>query len=146
MFLQFTGSFGHKLFNGPRSAYDRFDDNSNYRANYDAFDLTTNPNGKDPRPLYGDARNARADQDRWLESGDYLRLKQVALGYNIPKDVLKGAFESFRIFVNAQNLFTLTNYTGLDPEFMNSNIWDRGYDGGAYPNPYGLTLGVQLKF
>lgn len=146
LFLQFTGAFGHKLFNGPRSAYDRFDDNSNYRADYDAFDLTTNPNGKDPRPLYGDARNARSDQDRWLESGDYLRLKQVALGYNIPKNVLKNTFESFRIFVNAQNLFTLTKYTGLDPEFMNSNIWDRGYDGGAYPNPYGLTLGVQLKF
>ncbi len=146
LFLQFTGAFGHKIFNGPRSAFDRFDDNSNYRKDYDAFDLVNNPNGKDPRPLYGDARNVRRDQDRWLEDGDYLRLKQVALGYNLPKDIFGNGVENVRVFVNAQNVFTLTKYTGLDPEFLNSSIWDRSYDGGAYPNPYGFTLGVQLKF
>lgn len=146
LFLQFTSAFGHKLFNGPRSGYDKFDDNSNYRVDYDGFDLNTNPNGVDPRPLYGDARNVRGDQDRWLENGNYLRLKQVALGYNFPKSIFNNAFDNLRIFVNAQNIFTVTKYRGLDPEFVNSNIWDRGYDYGAYPNPYGITIGTQVTF
>ncbi len=146
LFFQFTGAFGHKLFNGPRSGYDRFDDNSNYRADYDGFNLETNPNGVDPRPLYGDARNARGDQDRWLENGNYVRLKQVALGYNFPKSIFNNHIDNLRIFVNAQNIFTITKYRGLDPEFVNSSIWDRGYDYGAYPNPYGITIGTQITF
>lgn len=146
LMIQMTGAFGHKLFNGPRSGYDRFDDNSNYRANYDGFDAQTNPNGIDPRPLYGDARNARGDQDRWLESGNYLRLKQVALGYNFPQKLFNNAIDNLRIFVNAQNVLTFTKYRGLDPEFVNSSIWDRGYDDGAFPNPYGVTIGTQITF
>lgn len=146
LMIQLTGAFGHKLFNGPRSGYDRFDDNSNYRADYDGFDAQANPNGVDPRPLYGDARNARGDQDRWLENGNYVRLKQLALGYNLPKTIFNNSIDNFRIFVNAQNIFTITKYRGLDPEFVNSNIWDRGYDYGAFPNPYGITVGTQITF
>ena len=144
--LQFNSAFGQKLFNGPRSAYDRFDDNSNYRSDYDAFDLDNNPTGKDPRPIYGDARNVRGDQDRWLENGNYLRLKQLAFGYTFPKSILGDNISAFRIFVNAQNILTLTSYRGLDPEFVNSNIWDRGYDPGSFPNPYGVTIGTQITF
>lgn len=146
LMVQFTSAFGHKLFNGPRSGYDKFDDNSNYRADYDPFDLEENPNGVDPRPLYDDARNVRRDQDRWLENGNYLRLKQVALGYSLPKSLFNNAFENFRVFVNGQNLLTITSYKGLDPEFVNRSIWERGYDGGAFPNPFGLTIGTQITF
>lgn len=146
LMVQLTSAFGHKLFNGPRSGYDKFDDNSNYRADYDPFDLENNPNGVDPRPLYDDARNVRGDQDRWLENGNYLRLKQVALGYTLPKSLFNNAFENFRVFVNGQNLFTITSYKGLDPEFVNPSIWERGYDGGAFPNPFGLTIGTQITF
>lgn len=146
LMVQLTSALGHKLFNGPRSGYDRFDDNSNYRADYDPFDLENNPNGVDPRPLYDDARNVRGDQDRWLENGNYLRLKQVALGYTLPKSLFNNAFENFRVFVNGQNLFTITSYKGLDPEFVNPSIWERGYDGGAFPNPFGLTIGTQITF
>ncbi|MHB9055981.1 MAG: SusC/RagA family TonB-linked outer membrane protein [Paludibacteraceae bacterium] len=146
LMLQFNSAFGQKVFNGPRSAYDRFDDNSNYRVDYDAFDIDTNPNGKDPRPIYGDARNVRGDQDRWLENGNYVRLKQLALGYTFPKSILGNNINTFRIFVNAQNLLTFTAYRGLDPEFVNSNIWDRGYDPASFPNPYGVTIGTQITF
>lgn len=140
-----NSSFGNKLFNGPRSAYDRFDDNSNYRADYDPWS-PTNVNAKDPRPIYGDARNVRGDQDRWLENGNYVRVSQLALGYTFPKSLTGQYFQQIRLFVNAQNLITFTNYTGLDPEFINTNIWDRGYDGGSFPNPKGVTLGAQIKF
>ncbi|WP_321425848.1 TonB-dependent receptor [uncultured Bacteroides sp.] len=140
-----NSSFGNKLFNGPRSAYDRFDDNSNYRANYDPWS-PTNVNAKDPRPIYGDARNVRGDQDRWLENGNYVRVSQLALGYTFPKSLIGQYFQQIRLFVNAQNLITFTKYTGLDPEFINTNIWDRGYDGGSFPNPKGVTFGAQIKF
>lgn len=143
--LQFSGAFGHKSFNGPRSAYDRFDDNSNYRADYDPW-TPDNPNAKDPRPIYADSRNVRGNQDRWLENGSYLRVKQMALGYNLPKSLLGEVFSGIRVYVNAQNLITFTSYKGLDPEFLNTNIWDRSYDGGSFPNPPGVTFGAQVSF
>lgn len=143
--VEFGGAFGHKLFNGPRSGYDRFDDNSNYRADYDAWS-PSNPNGKDPRPLYGDSRNVRGDQDRWLENGNYLRMRQLALGYTLPEHLCGAYFRQIRVFVNAQNLLTFTNYTGLDPEFLNGNIWDRGYDPASYPTAKGVTVGAQINF
>ncbi len=143
--FQLSGAFGHMAFNGPRSAYDRFDDNSNYRADYDPW-TSENPNAKDPRPIYGDSRNVRAEQDRWLENGNYLKVKQIALGYNLPKSILGDVFSQIRVYVNAQNLITFTSYKGLDPEFLNSNIWDRSYDAASYPNPYGVTFGAQITF
>lgn len=143
--LQFAGSFGFKSFNGPRSGYDRFDDNSNYRADYDPW-TPENPNAKDPRPIYDDSRNARGNQDRWLEDGGYLRVKQMALGYNLPKSLLGNSLSVVRVYVNAQNLITFTSYSGLDPEFLNGNIWDRSYDPGSFPNPRGITFGAQITF
>ena len=145
LMMQFTGAFGHKIFNGPRSGFDRFDDNSNYRADYDPW-TPENPMAKDPRPIYGDARNVRGDQDRWLENGNYVRLAQLAIGYSFPKSLIGKQFSQLRLFVNAQNLFTITKYTGLDPEFMNSNIFERSYDFGAYPNPKAVTFGAQVTF
>lgn len=143
--LQFAGAFGHKVFNGPRNTIDAFNDNSSYRADYDPW-TPENPNAKDPRPIYGDSRNVIQYQDRWLENGDYLRMKQAALGYNLPKSLLKNVFSGVRVYVNAQNLLTFTSYTGLDPEFLNGNVWTRGYDGAAFPNPKAVTFGAQVSF
>lgn len=145
LMAQFTGAFGHKIFNGPRSAYDMFSDNSNYRADYDAW-TPDNVNAKDPRPIYGDSRNTRGNQDRWLENGSYLRLSQLALGYSLPKSLIKNAFGQVRVYMNLQNILTFTSYKGLDPEFLNSNIWDRSYDGGYFPNPRAVTFGAQVSF
>lgn len=143
--LQFAGAFGFKSFNGPRSAYDRFDDNSNYRADYDPW-TPENPQAKDPRPIYGDSRNVRGEQDRWLENGSYLRIKQIALGYHLPASLIGPHFSGIRLYVNAQNLVTFTSYNGLDPEFLNRSIWARSHDTGAFPNAKGLTFGAQITF
>ena len=66
--------------------------------------------------------------------------------YNLPKSLTRNFFDNIRVYVNAQNLITFTSYKGLDPEFLNTNIWDRTYDGGAFPNPRGITFGAQLAF
>lgn len=143
--LQGSGAFGQVYFNGPRSAMDLFNDNSNYRANYDPW-TPDNPNAKDPRPLYGDIRNGMAGQDRWLEPGSYFRIKQIGLGYTLPKFKNTTVFDNIRVFANAQNMITFTKYSGLDPEFRNPTIWDRGYDWAPFPNPYGVTLGADINF
>lgn len=143
--LQFAGAFGHKVYNGPRSTMDYFADNSNYRANYDAW-TPEHINAKDPRPIYSDSRNVIGYQDRWLENGNYVKLKQASIGYNIPQSILKNVFKSARVYVNGQNLLTFTSYSGLDPEFLNGDVWTRGFDGGAFPNPMGVTFGAQISF
>jgi len=143
--LQMAGAFGQEVFNGPRSGMDRFDDNSNYRSDYDPW-TPDNANAADPRPIYQDGRNAIGNQSRWIEDGSYLRVKQMALGYSFPDRILGNAIDDLRLFVNAQNLITFTKYTGLDPEFRNDNIWERGYDYGAFPNPKSVTIGAQLTF
>ncbi|WP_026055306.1 SusC/RagA family TonB-linked outer membrane protein [Anaerophaga thermohalophila] len=143
--LQMAGAFGHEVFNGPRSGMDRFDDNSNYRADYDPW-TPDNVEAEDPRPIYQDGRNAIGNQSRWIEDGSYLRVKQMALGYTFPENILGNSVENLRLFVNAQNLITFTKYTGLDPEFRNDNIWERGHDYGAFPNPKSVTIGAQLTF
>lgn len=143
--LQFAGSFGHKVYNGPRSTMDYFADNSGYRADYDPW-TPDNIYAKDPRPIYSDSRNVIGYQDRWLENGNYFRMKQASIGYNIPKSILKNVFSSARVYVNGQNLLTFTSYSGLDPEFLNGDVWARSFDGGAFPNPMGVTFGAQVSF
>ena len=78
-----NSSFGNKLFNGPRSAYDRFDDNSNYRANYDPWS-PTNVNAKDPRPIYGDARNVRGGSGSLVRKWKLCTCKSIGFGIYIP--------------------------------------------------------------
>jgi TonB-dependent starch-binding outer membrane protein SusC len=139
------GSFGSKIFNGPRSVMDRFDDNSNYRTGIRPW-TPENPNTDFPRIIYADQRNSRGDQDRWLEDGSYFKIRQLSLSYNVPKKYLLNFFEQARFTITGQNLFTFTKYTGLDPEFIAPEIFRRGHDDAAYPNPRTFTIGAQITF
>jgi len=85
---------------------------------------------------------------RFLERGDFLRLKNVSLSYDIPKATLKG-IAAARIFVSANNLLTLTNYKGLDPESSSTNSGSdltQSIDYGSYPNSKLYTLGLHFTF
>ncbi len=85
--------------------------------------------------------------DYFLEDGSYLRLKNIQLGYDFAKNVLKGkVFSQLRLYVSAQNLFTLTKYSGLDPEIGSSNATLNGIDCGFYPQSRVWTVGLNLKF
>jgi TonB-dependent starch-binding outer membrane protein SusC len=80
----------------------------------------------------------------YLENGDYLRLKVVQLGYTLPNKLFsKIGVSRFRIYVTAENLFTLTKYTGYDPE-VGGGIF--GIDKGQYPQARSILGGVQLSF
>jgi len=82
--------------------------------------------------------------DFYLESGDYLRFKVVQLGYTIPSKALSRAgISRLRVYVTAENLFTITKYTGHDPE-VGGGVF--GIDKGQYPQARSVLGGVQLTF
>ena len=102
------------------------------------------------------AIRGRERSSRFVEDGSYLRLKNIALGYNLPTSTMERiGFGSARIAVSAQNILTLTNYSGLDPEvsYFGSGGESRGddniiqgHDFGNYPNLQSITVGLSLKF
>ena len=144
--MNWIGSFGAEVYNGFRSVVDRFDDDSNYRSGIQPW-TPENPNTDFPRIVRGTTLNSRGDSDRWLEDGSFVRLKYVGIGYNIPETALKRiGFDKARISLSAQNIITITDYQGLDPEFSNPNIFQRGVDFGSYPNVQNYSLGVEIGF
>ena len=81
--------------------------------------------------------------DMFIEDGSYVRLKNVQVGYNLP---IRGA-RAARLYFNAINLFTWTDYTGYDPEVSAFGSPDRpGVDLGNYPQARTFTLGVSTTF
>ena len=87
--------------------------------------------------------------DRYIEDGSYLRLKNLTLGYSLPvKTSAKSALSRARLFLTAQNLLTLTPYSGYDPEVSSyeQNNLLQGIDYGAYPSSKTFLIGVELSF
>jgi TonB-dependent starch-binding outer membrane protein SusC len=89
----------------------------------------------------------------YVENGAYFRMKNVAIGYTLPKDLLNNTFTKLRFYVAIQNLFTLTKYKGYDPEISSSSptdsnnyIFQRGIDMTQHPNPTTYRIGLQLNF
>ena len=109
-----------------------------------------NPNTDLPRPsLYGDPNDNDRISDRYIEDGSYLRVKNISLGYTFPKRLLgKAKIESLRLYTNIQNLWTITGYSGYDPEVgvstTSANVY--GLDNGRYPSPTTYSVGVNLTF
>lgn len=144
--MNWFGSFGGKVYNGYRSLVDRFDDNSNYRAGVKPW-TPENPDTDFPRAYYGSTLNSRGDTDRWLENGSFFRMKYLGLSYSLPEALTgKIGFNSAQVTVSGQNLVTFTKFTGLDPEFNNANIFQRGVNGFNYPNLKTVSVGLQFGF
>jgi len=91
--------------------------------------------------------NYAGTTDYWLESGDYLRLKQLTLGFSLPEEVSNRlGMNKFRMFLSAQNPITITNYEGYDPEIGSNNVARRGIDQSRYPISATYSLGVKVSF
>ncbi|MFA5296940.1 MAG: TonB-dependent receptor [Lutibacter sp.] len=95
-----------------------------------------NPNASNPRLSINDPNANLRKSDFWLEDTDYLRIKNISIGYTFP-DI--PYLEKLRVYATAQNLLTWTSYSGLDPEVANY-----GVDGGQYPVSRAFTLGFNL--
>ncbi len=103
----------------------------------------TNPSTTVPRAL-GAPQNVVAS-DRFVEDGSFTRLKNLSIGYTINQDNLTGYFSRLRLYVSGQNLITITDYTGLDPE-IGSGGAEYGFDIGGYPQPISVLFGLEVSF
>ncbi|WP_299122796.1 TonB-dependent receptor [uncultured Tenacibaculum sp.] len=91
--------------------------------------------------------NTAYDTDLVVEDGSYLRIKQIQLGYRVPKSLTdKLHLNNLRVYVSLDDYFTFTNYKGLDPEIGNFGNNDIGVDRGYYPTPGKALLGLSLDF
>ncbi|MDR0537121.1 MAG: TonB-dependent receptor [Tannerellaceae bacterium] len=91
----------------------------------------------------GKETGANTVSNLYVEDGDYFRLKVLQLGYTLPASLTKKVLISrLRLFAQGENVFTVTDYSGLDPEVGTRNA----FDGGTYPQPRTFTLGVNLTF
>lgn len=111
-----------------------------------------NPNTNVPRAVDGDPNQNSRTSDRFIEDGSYLRIKNLNIGYSIPADVLSsfagGSIRKLRIYASFQNLLTLTDYSGYDPEigYRSPNSLIQGIDYGQYPQPRAIMGGIQVGF
>jgi hypothetical protein len=145
--LFFYGVFGNYIFNNTRYWLERMDETANLPKGLKPWTGEGTSNTT-PRPYMGTTDNVLSTSDRWIERGDYLRLKNIQLGYSLPQKALKATkmIERLRIYAGAQNLFTLTGYSGLDPEISGGSIYAKGYDDGHYPPVRTVTCGLQISF
>jgi TonB-linked SusC/RagA family outer membrane protein len=138
--------------------FNTFQGNRDRRVLYDSW-TPERRNAKLPVLDASDGASGQVPVSYYVEPGGYLRLRNLALGYTIPADILKRAgIDRLRIYVQTQNLFTITKYTGLDPEITTQQVGrgdyraqrsdanSLGVDYGNFPTPRIITAGINLTF
>jgi TonB-linked SusC/RagA family outer membrane protein len=143
----FQGSQGNKIYNGMEQALQSTNIEINYsRVLLDAWTPTNH--SEVPRLISSDPNNNNVTSSRFLENGSYLRMKTLQLGYTLKEGFAKKIkITSLRTYISADNVFTITKYTGFNPDLgRTGTILDRGVDFGhvAYPLARTFSVGVQL--
>jgi TonB-linked SusC/RagA family outer membrane protein len=141
------GTFGNDIYNSAKGGLYAGTNGQNVYA--DAYDVAWRGEGSSnyfPRLSVNDRNlNFRRVSSFFVEDGSYFRAKLIQVGYNLPKNVTKGL--GVRISASAQNLFTITKYSGMDPEgAAMGSVLESGIDNLAYPNPKSFLLGVNINF
>ena len=140
--LYLQGAAGNMIYNGNRSTLEAMSVAQNqltstldrWRPDYHSTTM--------PRAVFSDPNKNNRVSDRFLEKGDYLRLKSITIGYTLPKHLTsKARMDEVRFSVSGQNLYTFTRYTGLDPEVGGSGI-----DSNVYPLTRNFTFGINITF
>lgn len=147
-------SWGNKLYNGNRYFYEGMSSGSNFLATALQAWTPENTNTSVPRAILQDPNGNSRESDRFLENGNFVRLRQLQIGYTLPSSLMKRAFiDKLRVYVSGENLFTITNYSGIDPEFSrknpnneNSEALNAGIDNLIYPFTRSFIFGLQLTF
>ena len=147
------GSQGNDIWNNVlywTDFYPSFAGAKSKTALYDSW-TPTNHNAKvSIQENAGVASTNGAPNSYYIQNGSYLRAKNAQLGYTLPSNNLLGkyGFQSARIYLQAANLFTITKYSGLDPEINgnNNSVTEFGIDEGVYPNQRQFLFGLNLRF
>ena len=144
LLANFYGNFGVKRYDYMKRQLERMDLNFNYgRAALNAW-TPENPHTDIPRAVIGDPNGNNSVSDRFVANGDYLRLNNLQIGYNLPKEVgNRLGVESMRIYAGATRLFTWTKYKGYDPG-TGATVGSMGVDYAIYPLSRTFMLGVKV--
>ena len=115
-----------------------------------------NPSNTMPRAIGSDPAGNNRLSDRWIEDADFFRLKTLQLGYTLPDNLLGSNVRNTRVYLSATNLWTVTDYSGLDPEFTsrgnafnaanNQSQLGSGTDDGNVPQPRMFQIGISTTF
>lgn len=136
--MQFTGQFGFKILNEARAYYE------NNSVNYNRLQSVLDAPYGGENTLAGNQKQTFVSY--YLENGDFLKLTNLTLGYNVPFKSNKW-IEGLRIYFSAENLFTITGYKGLDPELQNADAGSSGIEWrDNYPTTRSFTVGLQATF
>ncbi|GAB3295994.1 SusC/RagA family TonB-linked outer membrane protein [Hymenobacter tenuis] len=152
----FNSSSGNKIYNQARRDLESYNGPNNYNADVTPW-TAANPSSTTPRLLQGGglgdlglaaSSNAMFNTTRWLEDGSYIRLRNIQLGYTLPKTLTNrmSGMGAVRLYVTGRNVFTITDYTGFDPEITGTGFYSRGVDVSSYPNVRSFTGGLQVNF
>ena len=147
-----NGSIGNDVFN--TNIYDLEGMTRPFNAGTQVLNRWTGPGTSNsiPRAL-GATQNTNAS-DRYVEDGSYTRLRNLVIGYSFPSEFFNDTFSKFRVYLSGQNLLTLTDYSGLDPEIGRISLnngaardnFELGIDRGNYPQPKSVQIGLQVAF
>jgi len=129
--------------------YRAYERNGNYTNKYRGVlarwtgEGTTN-DARYPRYTFTDDNSNIRASDRYVEDGTFVKIKNIQLGYTLPRLLQGKVFKSIRIYGQVRNAFTFTKYSGFDPE-IGGGVFDTGVDRGAYPQPRVYTMGLDIK-
>ncbi|MBF6598801.1 MAG: TonB-dependent receptor [Fermentimonas sp.] len=140
-----TGAFGHQVM----KTYRRWADRPEENFTVDAYDRWTGPgtSNRVPRLTFNPHPNRNYISDLYVEDADYIKIQNITLGYDFANLMPSQSFSQIRLFLTAQNFFTITGYSGLDPEVgYGQTSWASGIDIGFYPSAKTLILGLNVKF
>ena len=145
LFIALHGSYGNKLFNTLRARFEKT--STSYNSLKSVADRWTEDN---PSNTIGKASNSTSivSDDRYVEDASFLKVRNITLGYTLPlKQITQNS--KLRIFVSLQNFFTLTGYSGYDPESNRNGVDEssglyQGVDFGTYPSAKNIQFGLNL--
>ena len=143
----FYGTYGNDVFNLEKKRYSGGGGQNVYRGTLEKAWHGEGTSNDIPRLSYNDLnQNYGRVSSFYVEDGSYLRCKLITLGYTLPKKWL-GDY-SLRLYFSAQNLFTITNYDGMDPErpFYDGSVIEKGIGNAKYPTPQTYLFGIDFKF
>jgi TonB-dependent starch-binding outer membrane protein SusC len=159
--LFISGVYGNKLYN--TNLFDLVGMDRLFNSDVRVLDRWTPTNPSNTIPRAGTVASNVQASDRFVEDGAYTKLKNITLGYTMPKSLLKDKLTKLRIYVSAQNMICITKYSGLDPEVgrytssgtslgqigapsTTSQNYANGIDVGNYPIPKSVIAGIQITF
>ena len=144
--FMFQGTYGNDVYNLLKVSFSELPSNSNNTGNAFAFvkDSWRGEGTSNTQQAFD--KGVGPSSSRFVEDGSYIRLKNLTFGYTLPKSVTsKWGISNLRFYLSGQNLFTITGYSGYDPEVSSrTGNYNLGFDGGSYPATRSYTFGLNL--